>query len=318
MPTGAVPVATSRPRGRSQRWVFRVVQAMAGCRQTALVAIAPVAEVLEPAVAAAPEVAVHMNMPIPTGPSRPAPCLVAPATSTFRRSAWRGRCRNAHHNLGRLKWRGSGPHDTSNRRSGVWARRRGLGGSSTSRGSFLLWQGHFLGLASGRASARGTEGLGRWLCRRVGATGATGGIGRGRGRPRFVGLPDHSSSSCIHDCVLHHAAIHICVFLEARGRKHGCRRRHRRVALPIRHALGGVHRPVQQPLHCSAEGLDEIWTFHLAVLWVRFCSTPPASRLPVGRVAPWRAETTRRGLLVQIDPMLLQAGHDIRPIFCLK
>ena len=161
MPTGAVPVATSRPRGGWHRWVFWVVQAVASCRQTAFVAIAPVAEILEPANAAAPEVSVHMHMPLPTGPSRPAPCLVAPASSLCRRSAWSGRCRHVHPTLGRLIWRGTGPRDTSDRRRRVWARRRGLGGSRTSRESLLFWQGHFLVPPFGSAFARRPNGLGR-------------------------------------------------------------------------------------------------------------------------------------------------------------
>ena len=171
MPTGAVPVATSRPRGGWHRWVFWVVQAVASCRQTAFVAIAPVAEILEPANAAAPEVAVHMHMPLPTGPSRPAPCLVAPASSLCRRSAWSGRCRHVHPTLGRLSWRGTGPPDTSDRRRRVWARRRGLGGGAEPPASpFFLGKGIFLGSRLGEPLPD--------------AQMVSGGIGWGRGEPQ--------------------------------------------------------------------------------------------------------------------------------------
>ena len=95
---------------------------------------------------------------------------------------------------------------------------RALGGNRTSRESFLFGQGHFLGPPFGSAFARRPNGLGRDRVGPRGAAGPTGGIGRGRGGHRFVGLRDHGSSTCLHDCVFDHEARHLCVFPRTRAR----------------------------------------------------------------------------------------------------
>ena len=77
MPTSAMPVADSRPLGGWHRWVFWVVQAMASSRQAAFVAVASVAEILEPATAAAQEIPVDVHVMFSTGPGRPVLGLVA-------------------------------------------------------------------------------------------------------------------------------------------------------------------------------------------------------------------------------------------------
>ena len=294
MPTGAVPVAASRSLGGWRRWIFWVVQAVASSRQAAFVAVASVAEILEPADAAAPEIPVDVHMPLPTGPSRPALRLVVLASSFCRRSTWGSRCRHVRPSLGHSSWRWTGPFRTSDRRRRDWIRCRGFGGRRTFRETFLLGQGHFLGPPFGTAFAMRSGG------------------------PCFVGLRDPGSGTRLHDCVCAHEARNFCVLLQAHGHGRGCHRRHCCVVFPVCRARGGVHRPVEQLLKCLAGGICVPLAFHLVVLWVCLFAAPPTFRLPEVHVVPWRAETPCGGLREQIDSVLQQAGTDVCPVFCHK
>ena len=73
---------------------FLVVQAMASSRQAAFVAVASVAEILEPATAAAPEIPVDVHVMLSAGSGRPVLSLVVLAWFFCCSSARGGRCRH--------------------------------------------------------------------------------------------------------------------------------------------------------------------------------------------------------------------------------